>query len=630
MIPFSSGKPNGILVYPSHPVTDHVVGRLTGWLENRNKLNEVLERCVPILPLRRYRAGSGLQLSGLTLEHLQSFITIDTKPPSVTYFDDALISGHTYQQVKSLLFGLGFQQVYSVAMLDRQRLPSAHHVNYKELSSTHENGAAYRNVCYWRLDTPSMGSQAHCPLCKGIGRVKDLAGGIQSPERRQRALKWLNTWAERNPAIDWGDGGLRPIPLSLKKTNRKFCIEPDPDNPGAWRQAGDGKEIVLTNSAGLVAWITELHSITSRDDLPLKFLDSESEKLDPETRIQLCASQLLLFHGEFDHDLAVTLAYHLVLALFEAQAHDRNTALASITLIACGNKLLTAALERFREERELKEGAVVPDDDTNLDFQTLLELSNVMETRSSLKPTPALFSDADRLDTYRQLQDIICIGEPDHHSSLFSRIQGISTHLRQEDISLLERVKDAAVRLKTLLGNINPYWFRFRGESMPLLENFEKFRGEVEGRLTELTTPIRQALNQLHEGAMLDLDLDFCKFRAEEIISDGDHLAFAVFSPLGITNLDDGKTMLIQDEVQKAVDIAFKGDRTIRIADLSGFECQQAKARLDSGKSEYYVVWDSLIQNAFDRILCNVRHADTKPIPSPWGPYNNEALRRFI
>ncbi|MBK8183232.1 MAG: hypothetical protein IPK63_10215 [Candidatus Competibacteraceae bacterium] len=304
LLPQDPGTQNDILIFPSHPVTDHVIGRLTNWLQDKDKLHTVLTHCIPILPLRRHRGGSGLQLSGLTLERLQSFVTKDGAP-SVTFFDDAMISGHTFQQIKSLLHGLGFHHVYSLSMLDRQRLPSAHHVDRQFGRSSQEEARTYRNVCYWRLDAPAMGSRAHCPLCKGLGRVKDLVGGIESPERRERALRWLEIWAERNPATDWGDAGLRPIPLELNKPNRKFSIVPDPNNPTAWKQAGtDGKEIVLTNSAGLVAWVTELYSITSRDDLALKLLDPKSEKLSPEVRIQLCATQLLLFYGEFDYDLA--------------------------------------------------------------------------------------------------------------------------------------------------------------------------------------------------------------------------------------------------------------------------------------------------------------------------------------
>ena len=618
LIPQDVGELGGILIFPSHPVTDHVLGRLTSWLENTEKLHTVLTHCVPILPLRRHRGGSGLQLSGLTIERLKSFTTKDNAPP-VTFFDDAMISGHTFQQMKSLLHGLGFHQIYSLSMLDRQRLPSAHHVDRQLEPSNQSETHTYRNVCYWRLDAPAMGSRAHCPLCKGLGRVKDLAGGIKSPERRERALRWLEIWAERNPATDWGDGGLRPIPLELKKPNRKFCIVRDPDNSTAWKQAGiEGKEIVLTNSAGLVAWVTELHSITARDDLAMRLLDPNSEKLSLEVRIQVCASQLLLFHGEFEHDLAVKLGYQLALSLFDARIHDRNTALAAVTLIACGNKFVTAALERLRASRRSGEGTVVSDRETNLDFLTLLELSSVMETRSVLKPSPALFSAPSRREAYRLLQETICSGEPDHHSSPFSRFQDVTSPVQAADRGHLERVVEAAASLRRRLVEISPDWFRYTEESAPLLETFKDFRKVVEDRLTSLTTPISRALELIGQDATADVDLGPSKALASDVLSDGHRVALAVFTPLGLASLRKERRPSIMDELQKAVNIARKGERFITIAELTEFDYREASRLMDKGKEEHYVVWDSLIRNALDRILSNIRHAAKEPIPCPW------------
>lgn len=628
LIPGGDGNHGGILIFPSHPVTDHVLGRLTGWLQDQDKLRTVLIRCVPILPLRRHRGGSGLQLSGLTLERLQSFVTPGNVPP-VTFFDDAMISGHTFQQMKSLLHGLGFHRVYSLTMLDRQRLPSAHHVNRQVDLSGQDRSPVYRNVCYWRLDAPTVGSRAHCPLCKGLGRVRDLAGGIKSPERRERALQWLEIWRDRNPATDWGDAGLRPIPLELNKANRKFCIVPDPNNPTAWKQAGaEGKEIALTNSAGLVAWVTELHSITARDDLAVKLLDPNLDKLSPEVRIQLCASQLLLFHGEFDGDLAAKLGFQLVLALFEAVSHDRNTALAAITLLACGNMFSTAALERLQASRRSGDRSVVSDRETNLDFLTLLELSNVMETRtrSTIRPSPAIFSDPLRRETYRLLQETICSGEPDHHSSPFSRFQELSFPVKSADRGHLERVIEAAASLQRRLDEISPDWFRYHNGVAPLFENFDDFRKAVGGRLEQLAKHCKGALDSsLRETTFND---DFCDFKdvARDVLSDGHRVALAVFAPLGLARLRMERRPLVMDELDKAVSLARKGDRFIAIAELTEFDYREAARSLEAGKEEYYVVWDRLIRNALDRILSNIRHADKEPIHCPW-PLETDALR---
>lgn len=660
LLPRSPGNQRGIVVFPAHPVTDHVVGRLTGWLDDSRVLRSTLERCVPILPLRRHRGGSGLQLSGLTLERLQSFVPVDgTPPPLVTFFDDALISGHTFRQMKSLLHGLGFHEIYSLTMLDRQRLPSAHHID-RAIGEPKEAKPRYRHVSYWRLDAPAMGSPAHCPLCKGLGRVKDLAGGIESPERRQRALRWLGIWRERNPASDWGDAGLRPIPLELSKPNRKFGIVPDHQNPPNWKQAGkEGKEIVLTNSAGLVAWAAELYSVTSRDDLALRLL--EKEKLDPEVRVQLFASQLLLFHGEFDTELAVNLGFQLALALFQSPTHDRNTALGAITLLACGDEFLTKVLKRLKAEPILNNNAVVSDKDTNLDFLTLLELSSVRKIRGAPKPSPALFSASSRRETYRLLQENICSGEPDHHSSPFRRFQAVSSPPMPSDRGTLESVVEAAAKLRRRLEELSPDWLRYRGEPTPLIEDFADFRKTLEAQLTDLTKPIKDALSPSRTDTPPNVDLTSCKALAREVLANGHRIALALFTPVGVASLREEKSVrtfdappadsacindglgaqgaaqtkageeserreserlerpLIMDELQKAVSIARKYDRTIAIMELTLSDRRNAAGALDlAGKEEYYLIWDSLVGNALDSILSNVRHADPEPIICPW------------
>lgn len=616
LIPKYSKEQGGILVFPSHPVTDHVFWRLSSWLQDE-KLQTVLTHSVPLLPLRRHRWGSGLQLSGLTIERLKAFITPGVAPPPVTYFDDAIISGHTFQQIKSLLYGLGFHEVYSLTMLDRQRLPSADHVDRPINPSDPPGKLSYRNVCYWRLDAPAMGSPAHCPLCKGLGRVKDLAEGIKSPERRQRALQWLDIWEESNPATDWGGKGLNPISIKLKKPNKKLGIEHHPGNPAAWIQAGaDKKEIVLTNSAGLIAWVTELHSITARDDLAVKeFPDTNSQDLSPEVRIQLCASQLLLFHGEFDRDLEKKLGYQLALSLFNAEKDDENTALAAITLIACGNEFLTVALKELQENNRSGRSNIVTESETNLDFLTLLELNREMGISVLMSsPPPDLLTDPLRRKTYLQLQEIICSGEPGHHSSPFSRLEIVSSPSGQDDFITLEKALEACANLRQLFANIDPYWFRYSNESESLLDSFADFRSCAESRLTDLSVSIKQSLNQPQQADTPGVN----KALARKVLSDGHRIALAVFTPLGLDNLRKSSRPLFMDELENAVRSACKVSRSIAIAELTTRDYSDAAGRMAREKVEYYLVWDNPIRNAVERSLTNVLRADDVPILCPW------------
>jgi hypothetical protein len=265
LIPQHLASEDALLLYPSHPVTDHILDRFLGLIENQHSngqtpLSRVQDRIVAVLPVRRHRTGSGLQISGLVLERLQKRAT---RNPPVVMFDDALISGRTYADLKRLLRNLGFSNIYSIAIVDRQRFPSSDHVEGE------------RHLCYWRFDVPSLGGKHNCPLCQARRRVGDLCGDFTNPIHRDRVESWRSSWKAVNPATQWGDGGLRPIPLFLNKPTRKFSIEPVPDAAGFFRQiGGDDQQIRVTNSAGLAAYVSELHSITSHDDLALRVLSN--------------------------------------------------------------------------------------------------------------------------------------------------------------------------------------------------------------------------------------------------------------------------------------------------------------------------------------------------------------------
>ena len=59
-----------LLVYPSHPVTDHIINEFLSLLED-HALSRVRDNLISILPIRRHRSGSGLQVPGLTLETIK-------------------------------------------------------------------------------------------------------------------------------------------------------------------------------------------------------------------------------------------------------------------------------------------------------------------------------------------------------------------------------------------------------------------------------------------------------------------------------------------------------------------------------------------------------------------------------
>lgn len=391
---FHARKP--LLIYPSHVVTDHVIDRFLGFISDADVLRDLRGRTIGILPVRRHRTGSGLQISGLILGELQREARRRPKPP-VVLFDDALVTGRTYAELKRLLRNTGFKDIYSLAILDRQRLPAADYI------------ASGHKVCYWRLDVPPMGSDGHCPLCVALDKAAALKEALTSQLHRHRIESWQTTWFVRNPATEWGDAGLKPLPLDLKKPERKFAIAPDPRNPLHYIQCGgDHQRIRITNTAGLVAWVTELRSMTSRDDLAARLLKSEDFANSPEVRIQLFASQLLLFFKEADPTLERDLSRDLLRALWDAEDEDRHTALAALTLLAVDEHALgSAMLDLLTPERKAQVK------DKNIDFILLLAhrmRSEMIQDEPPLVAASRLLKPAARRGMYfnfhREVKDV--------------------------------------------------------------------------------------------------------------------------------------------------------------------------------------------------------------------------------
>ncbi|MCI0724677.1 MAG: phosphoribosyltransferase, partial [Acidobacteria bacterium] len=610
LLPEDLADQNPVLLYPSHPVTDHVVDRFLSFIGDHNRLEEIRARMLPMLAIRRHRGGSGLQLSGLTLDRLEGIrFGYGKKRPPVVFFDDAMISGRTYEELKRLLRSKGFKDVYSLVLLDRQRLPSADHVGGK------------RHVCYWRQDVPSMGSRAHCPLCQALSRVQDLSTSIVSQEHRRRIESWLKHWKAHNPTTDWSEG-LRPSPISLLKADRKFGIVPDEKQPGVYRQIGDDSQrIRLSNSAGLVAWVTELHAMTSRDDLPLSLL--QKENLDPEVRIQLVASQLLLYFGELDAALAHDLGLQLLAALWDAEEHDRNTALAVLTLVACGNAYLSHTIKEFMKN-EVRQHLVARDKDMpwfNVDLVILiafcLELRFLEDSPELERASRLLKPGSTRRDVYwrlhREVQDV----QGAAHTSPLHRLTGWDA-LPPDYSGSIPNIIASVGQLKAISTQFQRHWLQ------PDADAYKKF-GEVLAAIgqesTALESNLRNLLEAIKLGSGTTADIfQACQKHAVKLLEAGTKLHAALFLPWGFHTDGDKK----ECKMLRAMEYVLLQRGEIDGKSIVFHKSNSLSDEIDAGKlmkrnlMEAYVVWDTEVTRALREILTNARWAEGDPIPCPW------------
>src|SRR3989304_9633933 len=83
-------KKKAYIIYPSHPVTDHVIEKFLSLLVPLSQ-NKIRTRMIGLWPGQRNRSGSALLLSGLVSERINSIS--QEKNASIMIFDDAVITG---------------------------------------------------------------------------------------------------------------------------------------------------------------------------------------------------------------------------------------------------------------------------------------------------------------------------------------------------------------------------------------------------------------------------------------------------------------------------------------------------------------------------------------------------------
>ena len=508
-------------------------------------------------------------------------------------------------------------EIYSLTLVDRQRFPSADHVEAKN------------HLCYWRLDLPSLGSEHNCPLCWARQRVGDLADDLANPDYRKRVESWRDSWQPLNPATQWGDGGLRPIPLWLDKPERKFSIEPDPDKPGSYQQiGGDEQQIRITNSAGLAAYVSELHSITSHDDLSLRILNKEL--LSPEARIQLLTSQILLFSGEFDRDLAHDLGDALMKALWDAESHDRHTALAVLTLVGCGGAFLKKVIVRFFAEESHRKVAV----NRNIDVILLLSLVLLLEKATArLDPNLMWLSELDAIwgllkprnktELYGWLHRVVrdCSGK--HHSTPLHRLKNAAENLEVLTPEFFKKILPSVRQLYSILDGVPRYWLRIDCDGH---REYEIIQREVKTSSEIIVEKLAQLSNDSDKMKINRTSaLTEARELANNLLSKAEKLHDGVFSPLGISllksEIDDSEPLLL--EKLRELLTEWDGKKIMWYKPSPCDRKKQLAALNKPGMFEVYVLWDAGLVEAIQDILTNVRHAEADSL-NPWDASDTE------
>ncbi|MBM0105829.1 hypothetical protein JM946_13900 [Steroidobacter sp. S1-65] len=310
----------GLLVYRSHPSSELIIGKVLEVLTAEGRAI-ARKRMFPIVPVRVHWGGSALLIPPLDRNDIRAALCAEDRTRAVLIFDDAAVSGRTLNDLRAALSAIGATEISSLVITNRLRQPA-------------DAGGAGAVEYFWRLDLPVMGREGTCPLCHALNLVHEFSARLASENAKNEIKEWLLRWAAVSPLDDWSRG-LRPLPLSNPQRNKSYCHRQDRSGQGRYLA-----QIDVVRSTGLAIHISELHAMTGRDDYCLKKI---AEHRDPEVRIEIGASQLLLFGNEFDVDTRVKLTQVLLQELAHLENGSAHTQLGCLVAMESLRQLTPGA-----------------------------------------------------------------------------------------------------------------------------------------------------------------------------------------------------------------------------------------------------------------------------------------------
>ncbi|MCL2041033.1 MAG: hypothetical protein FWG84_03205 [Bacteroidales bacterium] len=275
-----------LIVYPFHYNSDYIVAKIKTYIKQ-----EYHNKIIALFPVNRERANATYLISPLTIETLKDEINKNRKKDEsieVLLFDDAIIGGKTRKEIKHTLISLGVDSVKTLTLLERRRLP---------FSPSEPNN----NRAFWRLDMPNLGGADTCPICNALQKLKEIRHNIASESILDRIQEIEKIWeANNNKQL------LTPIAIKDGILEKKFgiYINDEGEKYSSLQCGGDNNKIEIINSLGLSIYVSELHTMTSRDDIVLDFLkDTEQGEpiIEDYVKIEMLATYLLLFKKELSN-----------------------------------------------------------------------------------------------------------------------------------------------------------------------------------------------------------------------------------------------------------------------------------------------------------------------------------------
>ncbi len=607
-----------LVAYPNNANSSFVIDKIKEFIKP-----ELSERIFSLMPINRERIGASLLVSPLVFDPIIEILNTKEKGSGerkILLFDSTIISGRTRKELKHLLFSLEADEVKTFSIIDRFRLP------FKVPDKS-------KHISYWRFDVPRLGAVESCPICKAIDDIKKFKEDLASEFAQKRIEQWISGWgavSHFNPVTN----GITPTAIEpiLKNFGIEFNIESNKHvqiiSEEELKKGNDNK-IELTNSMGLTIYTTELHSVTSKDDIALS-LCKKVKNIPDKAKIELLSSQLLLFPNEYSsHNL-----FEMALKLFEAcngrDFVDNHSALAAIVLINQNKKLHEKLIDYlFAKDKPI---LIVNNIDVDLILAFILKKSVQKSNRLTDKVLSLLKykDDNSALSKYKQFHSEIYNEYGKIHTkplvTFYLKKDSIDTsiRLRQLNYSLSkmiylinqirefrktsankafeEKLKDDCLKALQLVydGTKVILEKQFKGEFTPENEDFKfrikQFEGLVENSVVKKLKELHSFLfcNVIEEDDELGIKHPI-KNEIKNIINSISELAWKDEATR------KGKTQFIQD---------------IPIVKISN-TVSDFKEILTLGRTNAWVILDDLIEDEILYFTSNAIHS-TEKIPNIW------------
>jgi hypothetical protein len=322
-------------------------------------------------------------------------------------------------------------------------------------------------------------------------------------------------------------------------------------------------------------------------------------------------------------------------ALWDAEFHDRHTALAVLTLVGCGDTFVRETVKGFfaGQAGKLRRSLAST---RSIDVTLLLAMVLLLERSSSspdegllwlgeLDAIRGLLKPQHRIEIYGWLHRVVRDSAGKSHSTPLHEFVRSGKDPQILRSAFLRTVSLSVVRLQSVVKSLMQFWLRTDCEAYA---KFDDVRAQVERRCGALTTQLNQLVDdsiQVEDRRKL---LHDAKSTAEHLLSDACRLHDGVFTPIGLAAMRSEGANHGPALLGRLASLNSGGmDQSVRWVTPSPYDVATQVAALHKPELvEAWVVWDAALVEAMKDILTNVKHADQKT-SNPWNEDDSDEAR---